>query len=412
VQVTAVGGPGSSFVAADGTTVAGGKGANVSATVPVPNGTTTLYVAVGAANVDGLECVWNSSGCLNGAAGAAGHAGGAASDVRTCSLANCPFFHAGGNVCIGGFIYCDSRLVVAGGGGGAGGSDAATGGPAGNSAVRAAGAGGTNCAPGFSGGFGGPPGAGPGVSPGGTDIVEGGQDNICLVPTINTTFGTTQTLETSAGITNPVTCVNDRAANPGWGGAGYVYGGARRNRQFRPHKPVAGGGGGGSSFWISSAINTSMVVGDALVDRVELSSGHAVAVHAHVAGVSARFEAAEIHPLRGRSPLAGDPSGDVHWNGEGVIAPNAVGTSKGAFRAPGCVRLMFAHWHYRPPTQVRSSPLRQPQGYSRRSMALQPQSSSCHPSARSADSECPRSSPRYRCRSRSNCSRLPIRRCY
>ena len=34
VQVTAVGGSGSSNVAADGTTVAGGKGAKVSATVP------------------------------------------------------------------------------------------------------------------------------------------------------------------------------------------------------------------------------------------------------------------------------------------------------------------------------------------------------------------------------------------
>ena len=42
VQVTAVGGSGSSYVASDGTTVAGGKGAKVSATVPLPAGTTTL----------------------------------------------------------------------------------------------------------------------------------------------------------------------------------------------------------------------------------------------------------------------------------------------------------------------------------------------------------------------------------
>ena len=49
VQITAVGGSGSSYVASDGTTVAGGKGANVSATVPLAAGTARLYVEVGAA---------------------------------------------------------------------------------------------------------------------------------------------------------------------------------------------------------------------------------------------------------------------------------------------------------------------------------------------------------------------------
>jgi Glycine rich protein len=153
VQVTAVGGSGSSNVAADGTTVAGGKGAKVTATVPVPAGTTTLYVEVGAP-------VLTSNAGFNGGAGQPGHQGGDASDVRTCSMAACPFFQAGFDACNIVFYDCDSRLMVAGGGGGAGGCAAATGGPAGDSAVTGAGAGGTNCARGGSGGFGAPCGAG------------------------------------------------------------------------------------------------------------------------------------------------------------------------------------------------------------------------------------------------------------
>jgi Glycine rich protein len=125
VQVTAIGGSGSSNVASDGTTVAGGKGAKVSATVPVPAGTTTLYVEVGQPSVQGLDCNLANPACFNSSGGVAGHAGGAASDVRTCSMANCPFFQAGVyggvNDCIG-FYSCDNRLVVAGGGGGAGGA--------------------------------------------------------------------------------------------------------------------------------------------------------------------------------------------------------------------------------------------------------------------------------------------------
>ena len=67
VQVTAVGGSGSSNVAADGTTVAGGKGANVSATVPVPAGTTRLYVEVGNPSVQSRNCLdVSTSGCFNG----------------------------------------------------------------------------------------------------------------------------------------------------------------------------------------------------------------------------------------------------------------------------------------------------------------------------------------------------------
>ena len=161
VQVPAIGGSGSSNVAADGTTVAGGKGANVSATVPVPAGTTRLYVEVGNPSVQSRNCLDVSiSGCLNGPGRDVGHAGGAASDVRTCSMANCPFFYAAFNACNINFYDCDSRLVVAGGGGGAGGCAAATGGPAGDGAVTGAGARGSNCASGASGGFGAPPGAG------------------------------------------------------------------------------------------------------------------------------------------------------------------------------------------------------------------------------------------------------------
>jgi hypothetical protein len=153
VQVTAIGGSGSSNVAADGTTVAGGNGAKVSATVPLPAGTTTLYVEVGATSVDGLDCNANTDpACFNSSGGLAGHAGGAASDVRTCSMANCPFFKAGFNACSTSFVNCDSRLVVAGGGGGAGGCAAATGGQAGDPSKSGAGPGVPTARPGSTAG--------------------------------------------------------------------------------------------------------------------------------------------------------------------------------------------------------------------------------------------------------------------
>ena len=182
--------------------VQGGKGAAVTATVPVPAGTGTLYVEVG---TPGGNDNLNGFGGFNGG-GASGDAGGGggASDVRTCSRIVCTDLSV-----------TDTRLVVAGGGGG-GGSGAPGcgnhGGQAGDSSVSGPGVGGAGsnvanvCFPGDNGGFGGSGGANGG---GGAFVGAGG-------------------------------------------GGGYVGGGGGGEATFN-----GGGGGAGSSFWISGAINTS-----------------------------------------------------------------------------------------------------------------------------------------------------------
>ena len=252
VQVTAVGGPGSSNVAADGTTVAGGKGANVTATVPLPAGTTTLYVEVGASSV---------SGCcgFNGGGGVAGHEGGDASDVRTWSMAGRPFFKPAIPAGMGcGSPWCpDPRLVVAGGGGGAGGCGA--GGQAGDPSATGAGASGIGCAPGGNAGFGGT-GGGAGYAFGapGPDfngLGGGNGGNPCVMPFVATRSDGTNYIDVNPYIINPIACIRDKAGGPG-GGAGGYYGGA--NGGITIDSTAAGGGGAGSSFWVSGATNTSM----------------------------------------------------------------------------------------------------------------------------------------------------------
>jgi Bacterial Ig-like domain (group 3)/Glycine rich protein len=183
--------------------VQGGKGAAVTATVPVPAGAGTLYVEVG---TSGGNDNLNGFGGFNGG-GFSGDAGGGggASDVRTCSRGVCTDLSVN-----------DTRLVVAGGGGG-GGSGAPGcgnhGGQAGDSSVSGPGAGGAGsnvlnvCFPGGNGGFGGTGGANGG---GGAFVGAGG-------------------------------------------GGGYVGGGGGGEATFN-----GGGGGAGSSFWLSGATNTSM----------------------------------------------------------------------------------------------------------------------------------------------------------
>src|SRR5215831_3049353 len=99
VTIIAVGAPGG---AGSGGT-AGGTGAVVTATVPLPAGTTTLYVEVGGAGTTAPE---SNAGGFNGGGGSGiGGGGGGASDVRTCSMSSCADLNTN-----------DSRLVVAGGG--------------------------------------------------------------------------------------------------------------------------------------------------------------------------------------------------------------------------------------------------------------------------------------------------------
>jgi Bacterial Ig-like domain (group 3)/Glycine rich protein len=182
--------------------VLGGNGAAVTATVPVPANTPTLFVEVG---TPGGNDNLNGFGGFNGG-GASGDAGGGggASDVRTCSISVCTDLSLD-----------DSRLVVAGGGGG-GGSGAPQcgnhGGQAGDSSVTGPGAGGAadTCAAVAAGGNGG--------------------------------FGGTGSATGSNG-----------GFISGGGGGGYVGGGGGADGPFD-----GGGGGAGSSFWIASATGTSM----------------------------------------------------------------------------------------------------------------------------------------------------------
>jgi Bacterial Ig-like domain (group 3)/Glycine rich protein len=203
--------------------VQGGKGAAVTATVPVPIGTTTLYVEVG---TPGGNDNLNGFGGFNGG-GFSGDAGGGggASDVRTCSSTTCT--DLGVN---------DTRLVVAGGGGG-GGSGAPgcgnRGGQGGDSSVTGPGGGGagdtcTSAAAGGNGGL------------GGTGSANGGGGGFL----------------------------------GGGGGGGYV-GGEGGHMGPGPTFRDGGGGGAGSSFWIASAINPSMREDTTGVSQVVITAASA-----------------------------------------------------------------------------------------------------------------------------------------
>ncbi|HET6865668.1 MAG TPA: glycine-rich protein [Solirubrobacteraceae bacterium] len=127
--VMAIGGSGG--ISNDGS-ARGGRGAQVSSTVDVPAGRSTLYVEVGgngAAGTSPLSFTRAPGGFNKGGVGGEGNpymsfggggGGGGESDVRTCSE------HGSGEGCQG-----DPRLVIAGGGGGGGGGAQLPGGLAG-----------------------------------------------------------------------------------------------------------------------------------------------------------------------------------------------------------------------------------------------------------------------------------------
>ena len=118
VHVVAVGARGFS-VSGIGTNP-GGFGAMLSADVPVPPGTSTLYVEVGGVGSHAASAPW-AGGFDGGGGGPFG--GGGASDIRTVSCGlGCATGGSSGSLA--------SRLAVAGGGGAA--SDVADGGKAGN----------------------------------------------------------------------------------------------------------------------------------------------------------------------------------------------------------------------------------------------------------------------------------------
>jgi uncharacterized repeat protein (TIGR01451 family) len=239
VAVTAVGAPGGNV---------GGEGAVVTATVPLPAGTTTLYVEVGQPGLStGCPASVAIVGAFNGGGfSPCGGGGGGASDVRTTSIATVPDSAL--------TAANDSRLVVAAGGGG-GGNDstggvcAGTGGTAGDNTVSGPGNGGDGsdtcqAAPGGDGGFGGSVGGTGGAGtasspcPGNSGSLGQGGDVA--------TFCETQQFD-------------------GGGGGGYYGGGAGGNGL------TGGGGGAGSSFWVTGATSTSMSEDTTGVPEVQIT---------------------------------------------------------------------------------------------------------------------------------------------
>ncbi len=236
VAITAVGARGGSQTI--GGFVAPGFGAAVTATVPLPSGTTTLYVEVGGTGGEvctadnqntGLPGGFNGGGDTPGVpagfGGCPGAGGGGASDVRTTSISSVPNSEL--------TAANDSRLVVAGGGGGAGSGGCTPdglpfygiGGTAGDTTVTGPGNGGVDdltCGAGQNGGNGGFGGS-HGGSTGGA-LGEGGD-----------------------GVNGSTVCTG---CVGGAGGGGGYWGGGGGDPDH--------GGGAGSSFWVAGATSTSM----------------------------------------------------------------------------------------------------------------------------------------------------------
>jgi uncharacterized repeat protein (TIGR01451 family) len=241
VTVSAVGAPGGSLNGS----APGGYGASVTATVPVPAGTTTLYVEVGAPGApEGA-----SSNPFGGGGPSPTDSGGGASDVRTCSLSSCTVFYP-----VSAGLAPDPRLVVAGGGGGSGTSVA--GGSAGDTSVTGPGNGTTTAGdddgtgdaagPGGDGGFGGTAG---GIGEGGC-AADGASFNGW-----GGAYG--ETAEVINGEPHQVLfCPEPLYSTGGGGGGGGYYGGGSGGGDS-PADP-RGAGGAGSSYWIPSATDTSM----------------------------------------------------------------------------------------------------------------------------------------------------------
>ena len=220
VTITAVGAPGGADFG-----TAGGHGASVTATVPLPRHATTLYVEVGGPG--GAGGGFNGGG--SSAGGGAG--GGGASDVRldpnTTPLST-----------------ADTRLVVAGGGGGAGFQPGGcwayndTGGTAGAAVTGPGGGGGGDsqgcwAGPGGNGGLGGTTGGAGGL---GQDCGDAGPVN-----------GDPGALGQGGDAPTP------DGYNYGGGGGGGYYGGGAGGSGCG-----GGGGGAGSSSWGWGATGTSL----------------------------------------------------------------------------------------------------------------------------------------------------------
>ncbi|HAW11328.1 MAG TPA: hypothetical protein DCX12_09790, partial [Chloroflexi bacterium] len=220
-----------------------GQGAEVQATIPVPDGVSTLYLEVG-----------SSTGVGGGGASVGGGAGGGASDIQTCSASDpgCAYTADPAS---------DPRLVVAGGGGGGGQSDpyydwrqGGGGGSAGSfgAAVTGPGAGGDGSDP-----YNGAPGGGAGLGIDGSAAAPGAG---CLGDGTGTAGSPGAG---GAGQELPVTAGWQFAAG-GSGGGGWVGGsGGGSGGCYFPSIPDyllggGGGGGAGASHIESSATGVSV----------------------------------------------------------------------------------------------------------------------------------------------------------
>jgi hypothetical protein len=220
VQIQATGAPGSPgcrLVSGDDCTAQGapgGDGAVVWSTVPIPSGTTTLYVEVG-----GYD--WGGGGAgtyeTNEGAGGGGPGGGA-SDVQTCS-------HSSGSC-----TYTDANLLVVAAGGGGGGA---------NNSAPPAGAGGNGGVDGSSGSNG--TGCSTDTGGGGGTQTGGGAGGAC------SSYGTPAGSGT-AGAGGAGLQVPSNTGGGGGGGGGGYYGGGGGAGASGGIGGVSAGGGGGSSY--------------------------------------------------------------------------------------------------------------------------------------------------------------------
>jgi hypothetical protein len=301
LHVVAIGGNGEGFAAPGG---APGRGAVVEANVPLPPGTTQVFVAVGGNAHGSSEGGWNG-----GASGVSpdpsrvptSGGGGGASDVRTCSraAASCP----------GAPSSLHSRLLVAGGGGG-GGAHATLGtflwpGGHGGDAGGADGAG-------LAGGDGeGDAATGIGRGGGGGTSTAGGDGG-------------------AAGETNdPDNCIRSADGHPGafgdggapgggggWFGGGGGGAGARCFAEEGFNYGAQGGGGGGSSHVVDGASNVSFATDTTGVPSVTIIPGPVVSPPTLPDGVSGVAYAAQVSASHG-----GDPIDATFSVGTGALPP-------------------------------------------------------------------------------------------
>lgn len=197
VHVVLVGGRGAGFPFS--TTLLGGFGAKLTADVPLPPGTTQLFVEVAGDGGGASASPWASGGYDGGGGGAFG--GGGATDIRTISC---------GSACASGGVFAQpaaslgSRLAVAGGGGGTGVPTA--GGSAGN----------TN-----------------GSGSGGSTVLSGG----------GATTASGGSVSSASDVDMICSAMGDQAGQPGLPGALGDGGGAITF--LVSGQPLSGGGGGG-----------------------------------------------------------------------------------------------------------------------------------------------------------------------